>query len=150
MKLKIPPAITLLVHIGLVWTIDHYISFLGIAFPGQRVGASLLFVAGCIIALLSVFTMFRLKTTVDPVFPDKASRLITTGIFSISRNPIYLAMWLMLLSWVVWLGNPLGVVPLATFIWHLSRFQIRAEEQALTRKFGKQFEAYRKRVRRWI
>lgn len=90
------------------------------------------------------------RTTINPVQIQEASRLVTTGIFSMSRNPMYVGLVALLAGWACWLGSPallLGPLLLAVF---LTRFQIMPEERVLLVKFGPEYADYRRRVRRWL
>ena len=149
-KPRIPPAVVFLIHIALVWATNRYLDFGSFAFPYSKNLALLIGLLGGAVAFVSVYIMRRAGTTVDPVFPERASRLVTTNVFGISRNPIYLALLLMLLALSLWAGNVLAFLWCATFTWHLTCFQIKSEEKALLEKFGEEYLAYKKRVRRWI
>ena len=90
----------------------------------------------------------RVGTTIKP-FED-SSALVTQGPFRVSRNPIYLGMSIALFGVAVLLGSltPFLVVPLFAALID-ARF-VRAEEGILTKTFGRQFEDYMRRVRRWL
>lgn len=82
--------------------------------------------------------------------PSKASRLVTDGVFRISRNPMYLGLVLLLIGWAVWLGSasPWLVPPL--FVTVITVVQIIPEERALGQRFGDQYRTYQQRVARWV
>ena len=102
-------------------------------------------------SVLSGVISFRLaQTTVDPVHPERASSVVTTGIYRWTRNPMYLGFWLLLLAYAVKLSQPLALLLLPVFIGYMNRFQIIPEEQALERLFGDDYRNYCQRVRRWI
>ena len=61
-------------------------------------------------AIAALIQFFSAKTSVDPLHPDKASALVTSGVYSISRNPQYLALLMVLLAWGLWLGNAFNVL----------------------------------------
>jgi len=150
MKPRVPPAIVLLVHFGVAWLLSKYLKSANFSIPGQETIAMLLGIFGCALVIYSMYTLHRANTTVDPIFPEKASSLITTGPFNFSRNPIYLALLIILMAWVIWLGNAVAVLLPVTFVWQLTYFQIKAEEEALTEKFGTVYQEYKLKVRRWI
>jgi protein-S-isoprenylcysteine O-methyltransferase Ste14 len=102
------------------------------------------------IALAGVVEFRRAQTTVNPLKPDTSSRLVTTGIYRYTRNPMYLGMAVVLLAWAAWLGSAWSLPGIAMFAAYITRFQILPEETALQRLFGAEFEEYRARVRRWI
>ena len=72
------------------------------------------------------------------------------GVYALTRNPMYLGLLLVLTGWAIFLSNVLGFVFLPAFVLYISRFQIAPEERALTSLFGRDFVAYKSRVRRWL
>jgi len=88
------------------------------------------------------------KTAIHPF--DVPSVLITSGAYRLSRNPMYLAMIIVLLGAAVALGtaSPFAIPPIFALVlfW---RF-IRVEEQALVQRFGDRYSDYARHVRRWI
>jgi len=90
------------------------------------------------------------QTTINPVAIDRASALVTTGIYGRSRNPMYFSLSAMLVYLAFALGNGwLFFGPLA-FALYTHRFQILPEERAMAARFGADYAAYRTRVRRWL
>lgn len=77
------------------------------------------------------------------------TELIQTGLFKISRNPIFLGMRIMLLGLFLVLPNAATLVTLFSGEL-LIQIQVRLEEEFLTRIHGEAYRAYRKQVRRWI
>ena len=77
------------------------------------------------------------------------TELIQTGLFKISRNPIFLGMRIMLLGLFLVLPNAATLVTLFSGEL-LIQIQVRLEEEFLTRIHGEAYHAYRKQVRRWI
>ena len=107
-------------------------------------------VAGAGVALAGVLAFRRAATTVNPVTPQAASCVVTTGIYRVTRNPMYLGFALALLGWGLWLGHAVAlVVPLA-FVLYVNRFQIQPEERQLALKFGAPYIQYLQQVRRWL
>ncbi|NNE78150.1 MAG: isoprenylcysteine carboxylmethyltransferase family protein, partial [Pricia sp.] len=92
----------------------------------------------------------RLRTTINPTQPSKANKLVDGGIYAYSRNPMYLALLLILLAWGIWLGNAFNTLLAAGFVAYMNRFQIVPEEQALLDIFGKAYRKYCINVRRWF
>ena len=112
-------------------------------------GFAVLFLATAFFLYFASFqALKRHNTTVSPV--SAASKLVTSGPFAISRNPIYLANVILFFGLAgifenAWLGIMAFVMaPL------LHRLAILPEEKHLELKFGKQWRAYRKQVRRWF
>ena len=105
---------------------------------------ALTFGAGGIVA-------FRLaRTTINPVQIDQASRVVTGGIYRVTRNPMYVGLTALLTMWVVWLAVPLALLGPVFFALFMHRFQILPEERVMSAKFGREYQDYRLRVRRWL
>jgi protein-S-isoprenylcysteine O-methyltransferase Ste14 len=98
----------------------------------------------------AVLAFYKAKTTINPVRIDQASRLVTTGIFSLSRNPMYVALTLLLFAWAAWLARPLAAIGPIAFAIFIDRFQIQPEERLLQAKFNGDYSSYRRSVRRWL
>ena len=82
--------------------------------------------------------------------PEDTTTLITTGIFSYTRNPMYLGLLLIVISTLIFFGAWFGLIAVCFFIWYISTYQIQPEEQALQKLFEDQFTEYSKKVRRWL
>jgi len=103
------------------------------------------------LVVLAAFASFwRARTTINPLKPERARVLVTHGIYRFTRNPMYLSLLLLLVAYAshLWSWPALGG-PVA-FVAYVTRFQIVPEERILAAKFGDEFAAYRRRVRRWI
>lgn len=146
---KIPPPAVVLVLGGLMWLVSRAAPSFQFAVPGRSWVAVGLVSAGFLIGITGVVTFRRAKTTVDPTKP-RASSLVTWGVYSISRNPMYLGGLVMLLGWALFLSNALTALFLPVYILYINRFQIAPEERALTGLFGATYAAYQGRARRWL
>lgn len=92
----------------------------------------------------------KAKTTANPLRPERASSLVTSGIYRLTRNPMYVGLVLVLVGYSAWLWWLPAVAGPIGFIGYITRFQVQPEERALGAKFGLEYEAYRQRVRRWL
>lgn len=92
----------------------------------------------------------RSATTFDPLHPEQASHLVTTGANTITRNPMYVGMAGVLLGHAVWRGSWAALLPLGAFVVYLDRVQVAAEEAALLTNFGAEYDAYRATTPRWL
>jgi protein-S-isoprenylcysteine O-methyltransferase Ste14 len=92
----------------------------------------------------------RSGTTVEPLHPDRASVLVTSGANSMSRNPMYVGMAGLLVANAIWRGSWVALAPVAGFVVLIDRLQIVAEESALLEKFGAEYEVYRAGSPRWL
>lgn len=79
----------------------------------------------------------------------KPNHLVTSGLFEYSRNPIYLAFWLPLLSLCL-LFWPAGLFALACYVVTMNLTVLRAEERDLKNLFGQTYTDYAAKVPRWI
>lgn len=109
-----------------------------------------LLVASFSVVALGALTFRLHKTTVNPLSPEKASTLVTTGIFQITRNPMYLGFTVALLGWGLFLWHLIAMILVIFFWMYLNFVQIPLEEKALNRLFGEVFTQYCKNVRRWL
>ncbi len=119
-------------------------------FFGRLTLMRILFFLGLALALAALFQFFRAKTSIDPLNCEKVSSLVTNGVYSFSRNPMYLALLLILLAWGLKLGNAFNTILAAGFVSVMNRVQIRREEASLMEKFGKEYSKYCSEVRRWF
>jgi protein-S-isoprenylcysteine O-methyltransferase Ste14 len=105
-------------------------------------------VSGITLNLIADRAFQRVGTTVKPY--QESSNLVTSGVFQISRNPMYLGMVLMLIGIAVLLRSLsplLVVIPFAVLI---DQIYIRVEEQMLAEKFGSTWQAYKAKTGRWL
>ncbi|MDE3272826.1 methyltransferase family protein [Pseudoalteromonas sp. G4] len=105
---------------------------------------------GVAIALAGVISFRKASTTVNPLKPETATCLVTSGIFQYTRNPMYLGMAVAILGFAILLGSWLSLLGVLVFVLFIERFQIKPEEAALTECFGDQFTRYKTNVRRWL
>ncbi len=150
MQNRIPPPVWLLVFGGAMW-------FVASSDYGYRIEIPFSLLIGIAIGLIGVCCSAagirefnRASTTVNPLKPEEASTLVTTGIFLRTRNPMYVGLLLILTGWAVWLGGLSNLPLLLAFVLVMTELQIKPEERALQALFGQDYDDYRQRVRRWI
>ena len=100
--------------------------------------------------MLATLLFKKDQTTVNPRNPEKTTTLVTNGIFSITRNPMYLGLFLSISSTILFFGSWFGIIILMFFVWYINKFQIIPEEEAMEKLFGGKYSEYRQKVRRWI
>lgn len=105
-------------------------------------------VTGIVLNLAADAAFRKARTTVKPF--EASTALITSGVFRISRHPMYLGMVLVLLGTATLLGSlaPLFVVAIFTLLMEL--VFVRTEEKMLETRFGPAWTAYRSKVRKWL
>ena len=147
---RIPPPIVMLAAAACMAALHRWLP-LGhwIAAPWNRLGAlPAAFAIAIVVAALRRF--HRAGTSVNPMDLSQATRLVTDGVYRISRNPMYLGLLLLLIGWGLWLGSAsVWLIP-PLFAITITLVQIVPEERALERLFGAQYLAYRDNVVRWI
>jgi len=109
-----------------------------------------IFLLGVAVIAISGLQFRKASTTVNPLTPEKSSALVVTGLYRISRNPMYIGFFLFLLSICIYLANIVTLVFLPLFVLVINRFQIQPEEKVLETIFGDEYRQYSNRVRRWI
>lgn len=92
----------------------------------------------------------RRSTTVHPLHPEHASALVTDGVNSVTRNPMYLGMAGLLAAHALARGGLRTWLPLVGFVAVVDRCQIAPEERALRARFGEEYAAYERSVPRWL
>jgi protein-S-isoprenylcysteine O-methyltransferase Ste14 len=97
-----------------------------------------------------VLAFRRARTTVNPTTPEKATALVSSGAYRITRNPMYVGLAWVLVAWAVFLSSGWALLGVVAFVLYIGRFQIAPEERALAQLFGSEYAAYRARVRRWL
>ena len=148
MKTTIPPPIVTLIC-GLA--IYYSRSLFSFEFPIYTNELSLLCLLIGVLLLFLAARLFRKhQTTVNPLKPEAASDLVTSGVFSLSRNPMYLGMLLILIALSMKFNPMGGILICSLFIGFITKFQIIPEETAMEKLFNNDYKAYRTKTRRWI
>jgi protein-S-isoprenylcysteine O-methyltransferase Ste14 len=145
------PPLLFLAALLIGFVLDH---LLRLPFVVPQAGLAHRVIAGCLILIgiaifaASIRNFSRAATPVQGTKPTRA--LVTTGIHGWSRNPIYVAMFLMYCGigiavrspWILILTLPLAI----TIRWGV----VAREEAYLERRFGDAYRDYKARVRRWL
>ena len=142
-----PPIVAIFIGIGIYFSRDWLPQFESDYLFYAGLGCELLAV---IINLTAIFSFIKNKTTINPVNPQTATSLVTTGVFAFSRNPMYLGLLLFLIGFALQVNIVGGIPLLFLFALYINMFQIIPEERALAEKFGDEFQEYSKKVRKWI
>lgn len=150
LELLIPPPAVLAIFVVAVWFASLYAPLVHIPFPGQRIVAVTAMALGVCVALLGVVEFKRARTTINPMAPNATTAIVSTGIYKVSRNPMYLGLALVALGIAIWSAALIGYLLVGVFCAYLTRFQIIPEERVLLERFGTEFDQYRRTVRRWI
>jgi len=117
-----------------------------IPFQGQMAAA--LFIVGMLLTVLALLEMARAKTTIVPRKDPNA--LVTSGVFRLSRNPIYLADLVFLGAGIMLWGSVAGLPLLWLFPRLIQRRFIDDEEEKMRQFFGKEYDDWTQRTKRWM
>lgn len=150
LELKIPPVAVVFFTTALIWLLSWALPSFAFTFPARGIFAVSFAGAGVVTSALGVQSFRRARTTVNPMRPDSSSSLVLSGVYAFTRNPMYLGFLLVLAGWTIFLSNALAFLVLPVFVVYMNRFQIEPEERALAFLFGREFDAYKSRVRRWL
>jgi len=149
LDLKIPPPVVVVLTGLLMWLTPSGAL--------EVLGGSWSLYLGIVLMLLGVLMdgyaamMFLVaKTTISPIAPQNASTLIVSGIFKLTRNPMYLGMAILLLGWALLLQSAAALMGPILFITYITRFQILPEERILSQKWGDAYTAYKSKTKRWL
>jgi len=133
-------ALAILAH-WLLPTSDVYL------FSSIWLGCALLLIG--FVLMIGAWWQFRQKNVaICPTHPT--SRLITTGVYRVTRNPMYLGMSMMLVGVACIFGTLPFYAAAALYVLILDRGFCRFEGNKLTATFGRNYDDYRNRVRRWL
>lgn len=150
LELKVPPPLVFAIVAGAMWGLARVTPSLAVAGDVSKVLAIALVLPGFVIGIAGVLGFRRARTTIHPMHPEETSALVTSGIYRLSRNPMYLGILLALLAWAVYLANAWTLIGPVVFVLYINRFQVIPEERALSALFGADYSAYCGRVRRWL
>lgn len=150
MELKIPPAVVFVCFASLMWAVGQWLPFGDFEFFGKTWLIGALLLGAILIAGIALVQFFVSRTSIDPLHPVKTTKLVTTGIYQFSRNPMYLSLLMILLAWGLWLGNAFNTLTAAGFVYYMNAFQIKPEEIQLQKTFGSKYKQYCTLVRRWF
>lgn len=150
LELKVPPLVVLVFVAVLMWFGSQAAPAAGFQVPARQAIALGLALVGVGTAVAGVVSFRIAKTTVNPLNPAAASALVTSGVYQLTRNPMYLGALILLIGWAAFLANALGFILVPSFVLYLNRFQIGPEEKALTSLFTPEFTTYCVKVRRWL
>lgn len=151
MKTKIPPPLVALIAMLLTFLSRNYLDIFYLHPHLQRTLFLLFLVIGVSVIFLATRQFKISKTTVNPLKPESASSLVTSGIFSRTRNPMYLGLTSLLISFSIYFSSVFGIIIyLPLFISYITIFQIIPEEDAMNKLFSNDYKSYCLKVRRWI
>lgn len=150
LEAKIPaPVVTLAVALVMRWQFLQAAPQVQAGSP-RAVATVVVALGSAAIAAAAFFAFWRAGTTINPMRPERASVLVTGGVYRFTRNPMYLSLLLLLVAYAIELAAPLALLGPLVFAAYITRYQVLPEERVLERKFGADWVRYRSAVRRWL
>ncbi|MGH6813729.1 MAG: methyltransferase family protein [Methylocella sp.] len=147
--LKLPPPIWALAYVLIMAGASYLAGWPRV--PGLPLVwlAVVLIALGIALAAIAAMLFRREGTEFNPA--STANRmLVTSGPFRLTRNPMYLGVVIVALGIAFWVGAwPMFLAPIAIFA-TLNWVHVPFEEEKMRRQFGEAFDAYARKVRRWI
>lgn len=153
LDLKIPPPIVAVLAASAMWGLSQLGGTQDLADlrPTLRMASALLIgVLGAGFDVAGVMAFRLAKTTINPMKPEASVALVSSGVYRVTRNPMYVGMVLILVAWAVYLASGWALLGPLAFAVYITRFQIKPEESVLAARFGSEFTRYQARVRRWL
>lgn len=150
LELKVPPIVLGPVAALVMWPVSALTPHVATTAWIRLAAASVFLFPALLLAGLAHAELGRNQIDKDPRHPEDTRTLITSGVFALTRHPMYLGLALALCALAVGLASPLALLVVFGFVLFVHRFQVVPEERALRDKFGSAYEDYASRVREWI
>jgi len=150
MRQIISPPVAFAIAVVAIWWLDRNVEWGRFSFPYQAMLGLGLIVFGISLIAVSLWSFARARTTPNPLQLRRASALVTSGPYRLSRNPMYVGDAIALAGIAIWFGSAPGLIVVAAFVVYIDHIQIAQEENVLTEIFGEHYAAYRRQVRRWL
>lgn len=147
---RIPPPLVALVIAVLMWLASYRLPATSLPRGVTYAAAAAILLVGLAFSIRAMRSFRHVGTTVNPVRIENASSLVTSGVYGISRNPMYVGVTLDLCALALFLDCFWTLIGPAVFVAYTTRFQIVPEERILAMKFGDAYRDYCRRVRRWL
>lgn len=147
MKRLLPPILMLLCFVGML-VLHRLLPVRELIPPPANLSGLAFILAGLSLAIAGRLTFARAGTEIYTF--REPGRLVTGGVFRVSRNPMYLGMLLLLIGAAILLGSLTPFLAALAFAIVADRWYIRYEEAAMAAKFGEDYRAYQRRTRRWL
>jgi len=147
-KRKIIPPVYLLMTLVLIWPTQYFFPVYQYVLPPEAYSGIILVLFGITMAAISAGMFKRVDTGLEPF--DEATVLVTGGFYRVSRNPMYMGMFLMLFGVAMLFGNLGALFPIPVFILIIRNNFVLGEERFMEAAFGQQYLHYKSNVRRWV
>jgi len=150
LELKIPPPVVAALAAAAMWGIAVLAPLVDAPAAVRVPAAIVVALIGVAFDLAGLIAFRRSQTTVNPMKPEKAAALVCSGVYRLTRNPMYVGLVFVLVAWAVYLSCAWALLGPVAFVLYMNRFQIQPEERVLSALFGSRYEDYKSSVRRWL
>ncbi len=150
LELKIPPVGVFAIFSLLFWAIDRHFPVFDVEIPFRMALVVFLVAVALLIGAWSLWLFYRNETTPHAHKPHDTEKIVTTGPYKHTRNPMYLALSIVLIAQAIFLTDFLALMLMPAFYAYMTRFQIIPEERHLIEIFGEDYEEYAEKTPRWL
>ena len=150
LEVKIPPPAVAVAIAVAMWGASRLAPWLELPSALRLGAAAAILLVGIGFSAGGVIAFRRAQTTLNPTKPEQASSLVRSGVYRVTRNPMYVGLLCVLVAWAVFLSSAWALLGLVTFVLYIGHFQIAPEERALVKLFGSEYADYQAKVRRWL
>ena len=147
-KRKIIPVVYLFIALALMLLLQRYFPVIQLIEEPLAYAGVIPVLFGIMMAAISAGMFVKADTGLEPF--DEATTLVTGGFYRLTRNPMYLGMFLMLFGVAFLLGSVSTLLPLGIFVLVIRHNFVMGEERFLEAAFGQNYLDYKSEVRRWI
>ncbi|AWI81412.1 MAG: isoprenylcysteine carboxylmethyltransferase family protein [Betaproteobacteria bacterium HGW-Betaproteobacteria-13] len=149
LQLKLPPPVAAAFVALVMWLVASLPSAAQ-STPLQLLLGGPIALVGGLISATGILSFWLARTTINPMHPERSSSLVTSGVFRLSRNPMYLGLVITLAGWAIHLPLSPALLGPPAFALYIHHFQILPEERILASMFGAEYESYKAKARRWL
>jgi protein-S-isoprenylcysteine O-methyltransferase Ste14 len=147
-KRKIIPPVYLFFALAFMWLLQRYFPVVQLVETPLAYAGVIPVLLGIMMAAISAGMFVKADTGLEPF--EEATTLVTGGFYRVTRNPMYMGMFLILFGVAILLGSVSALLPLVIFVLIIRYNFVLGEERFLEKAFGQQYLDYKSEVRRWL
>ncbi|MDD1793199.1 isoprenylcysteine carboxylmethyltransferase family protein [Enterovibrio makurazakiensis] len=150
LKLKVPPVVQVVLILLLMKGIASVSPVNVLLVPYSNVLTVAFLLVGVMFGVSGVMAFRLHQTTVNPTLKTASTSLVQSGVYRVTRNPMYVGMLCLLIAATCYFANLYTLLGSVLFVFYMNMFQIEPEEMYLTEQFPDEYPDYTKKVRRWL
>ena len=148
LETKIPPPIVAIISGVIISASSTIIN--PFEFYGAKLIAMLFLILSFSLIVISIRKFNHSETSINPMTPKAATKLLSTGVYAVSRNPMYLGLVGILCGISIILGSWFSFLVIPIFVFYINKYQIIPEERAMKALFKDEYLSYCDEVKRWF